>query len=151
MARNRHKKADRDGVRFLALPHTVLDAPAFLTLSAPAVRLLIDIARKYSGANNGQLVACMSYLSTRGWTSNDTLMRARRELEAAGFIVQTRMGARPNKAAWFALTWAGLDWLPEMDMAKSHFERGLYSKNDSLPPVLKTRALDRQTVGMECK
>jgi hypothetical protein len=110
--------------------------------------LLIDIARQYSGANNGKLVACMSYLAKRGWTSNDTVHRARRELEVAGFLVQTRMGARPNKAAWFAATWWGLDWLPEMEIARSSFERGLYCKSDPLPPILKTRALDRPPVGI---
>lgn len=143
MGRNRHGKADRDGVRFLALPHTVMDASAFLKLSAPAVRLLLDIARQYSGTNNGKLVACSRYLATRGWKSHDTAQRARRELEAAGFIVQTRAGARPNRAAWFALTWAGLDWIPEMDISKGSFERGLYCKNDPLPALPKTRALSR--------
>lgn len=145
MAKNRHKRADRDGVRFLALPHAVLDAPAFLKLSAPAVRLLIDIGRQYSGANNGRLVACNKYLEPRGWKSHDTATRARRELEAAGLIVETRKGMRPNRAAWFAVTWAGLDWSPEMDIARANFERGLYSKNDPLPPIPKTRALSRLT------
>jgi hypothetical protein len=113
--------------------------------------LLIDIARQYSGANNGKLVACMRYLATRGWTSNDTILRARRELEAARFLVQTRMGARPNKAAWFAATWWGLDWLPEMEIAKNDFERGAYCKNDPLPPILKTHNLDRRPVGIGSK
>ena len=149
MARTRHKKADRDGVRFLALPHAVLDARAFLTLSAPAVRLLLDIARQHTGTNNGRLVACMRYLTTRGWKSHDTVQRARLELEAAGFLIQTRKGARPNRAAWFALTWAGLDWAPDMDIAKANFERGLYSKNDPLPPILKTRVLPRHTGGID--
>lgn len=145
MAKNRHKRADRDGVRFLALPHTVLDAPAFLGLSAPAVRLLIDIARQYSGTNNGRLVCCAKYMEPRGWKSHDTITRARRQLEAAGLIVETRKGMRPNRAAWFAVTWAGLDWSPEMDMPRDGFERGLYCKNDPLPPILKTRALARLT------
>jgi hypothetical protein len=135
MARTRHKRTNRDGSRFLAIPHTVLDSPAFLKLSAPAVRLLLDIARQYSGANNGQLVACMSYLSKRGWTSNDTVTRARRELEAAGFLIQTRMGARPNRAAWFAATWWSIDWMPAMDIARTGFERGLYRKSDPVPPL----------------
>ncbi len=148
MARTRHKRTDRDGSRFLALPHTVLDSPAFMRLSAPAVRLLIDIARQYSGANNGQFVACMSYLSKRGWTSNDTITRARRELETAGFLIQTRIGCRPNRAAWFAVTWLSFDWTPAMDIARTGFERGLYCKNVSLPPLLKTQALHRQPEGI---
>lgn len=132
MARAKHKRADRDGVRFLALPLTVLDSPAFLGLSAPAVRLLIDIARQYTGQNNGELLACMSKLKDRGWNSNDTLVRARRELEASGLLFQTRIGMRPNRAAWFAITWAGLDWKAEMDVARNAFPRGGYL--DRKPP-----------------
>ncbi len=150
MSRKRRSSGShRDGTRFLALPHVVLDSAAFLKLSSPAVRLLIDIARQHSGANNGSLVACMRYLATRGWTSNATIIRARRELEAAGFLIQTRMGARPNRAALFALAWAALDWLPTMEIGATYYERelrGLYCKNDPLPPILKTRALHRQPV-----
>ncbi|MCC4115340.1 hypothetical protein LLG90_08275 [Aromatoleum toluclasticum] len=128
MGRAKHKRSGRDGVRFLALPHTVMDSPAFLELSAPAVRLLLDIARQFDGKNNGRLVACMAAMKSRGWTSNDTLQYARRELEAAGLLALTRKGARPNKAAWFALTWAGLDHSSEMDEMKSpaSFPRGAY-------------------------
>lgn len=127
MGRAKHKRSGRDGVRFLALPHTVMDSPAFLELSAPAVRLLLDIARQFDGRNNGRLVACMSAMQSRGWTSNDTLQCARRELEAAGLLVMTRKGARPNKAAWFALTWTGLDHSSEMDeISPAIYPRGAY-------------------------
>ncbi|QLQ24767.1 MAG: hypothetical protein HZT41_07795 [Dechloromonas sp.] len=120
--------AARDGSRFLALPHVVMDSPAFRNLSGPALRLLLDIAREYRGDNNGQLVACSAYLKTRGWNSNDTAMRARRELEASGLIVETRKGMRPNRAAWYALTWASLDWIPAMDLPRAQFTRSAYLK-----------------------
>lgn len=145
MGRAKHSRTGRDGVRFLALPHTVLDSPAFLQLSAPAVRLLLDIARQFDGRNNGRLVACMSALKARGWTSNATLTRARRELEEAGLLFQTRIGMRPNRAAWFALTWASLDWIPEMECSQSAYPRGLYMASRV---VGKTRALHRVAVGM---
>lgn len=120
--------AARDGSRFLALPHVVMDSPAFRNLSGPALRLLLDIARQFKGDNNGQMVACTAYLKTRGWNSNDTAMRARRELEASGLIVETRKGMRPNRAAWYALTWNSLDWLPAMDLPRAQFQRGAYLK-----------------------
>lgn len=145
-AKHKQKGADRDGVRFLALPHAVLDSQAFLNLSAPATRLLLDIARQYTGSNNGRLVACMSALSSRGWTSNDTLTRARRQLEAVGLLFQTRMGARPNKAAWFALTWFGLDWCSEMEIRPESFPRGQYARKEPLLLLPKTRSLDRLPV-----
>jgi len=126
-----HKKnrsAARDGSRFLALPHLVMDSPAFRNLSGPALRLLLDIARQFKGDNNGQLVACSKYLKTRGWTSEGTATRARRELEAAGLIVETRKGMRPNRATWYAVTWTSLDWLPAMDLPRAQFQRGAYIK-----------------------
>lgn len=135
----KRKQHGRDGGRFLALPHVVLDSPAFLSLSAPAVRLLLDIARQYMGDNNGRLLASHAYLAQRGWKSHDTATRARRELEASGLLLETRKGMRPNRAAWFALTWLSLDWTPEMDVTRAGYRRGLYAaserqKNDSLSP-----------------
>jgi hypothetical protein len=126
----RNRKADRDGVRFLSIPHVVMDSPAFIGLSAPAVRLLLDIARQLSVSNNGKLTASMKYLAKRGWTSNDTVTRARRELLEAGFLFETRKGMRPNRAAWFAVTWTSLCWSPEMDVSERSFPRGAYARID---------------------
>lgn len=141
MPSKKSSRADRDGLGFVALPFVVLDCPGFLGLSGPAVRLLIDMARQYSGRNNGRLVACAKAMKPRGWNSNDTLSRARKELEEAGFLVQTRLGMRPNRAAWFALSWQALDWSPEMDIKRESFRRGLY-----LTCSTKTQPLHRQTV-----
>jgi hypothetical protein len=146
MGRAKHRHTNRDGVRFLALPHTVMDSPAFLALSTPALRLLLDIARQLNGNNNGRLVATMKYMMARGWRSNDTITRARRELEAAGLIAETRKGMRPNRAAWFAVTWQPLDWTPEMDIKPGAFQRSAYAKNAPLPTIGKTQRLHRQTV-----
>ncbi len=125
----KRKQTGRDGGRFLALPHVVLDSAAFLSLSFSARALLLDIARQYLGDNNGRLLASESALRPRGWNSKDTITRARRELEAAGLIVETRKGARPSKAAWFAVTWLNLDWTPDMDMPRAGYRRGLYLEN----------------------
>lgn len=145
MSRAKHKRTGRDGVGFVALPHVVMDSQAYLGLSGPAMRLLLDLARQYTGKNNGRLVVCMSALAGRGWTSNDTLTRATRTLEVSGLVFQTRMGARPNKAAWYALTWADLDWCSEMEIRPESFPRGQYARNSPMPPIPKTRALPRLT------
>lgn len=52
------KNRNRDGSRFMALPHVVLDSPAYLALSFSARALLVDIGRQYSGGNNGRLLIC---------------------------------------------------------------------------------------------
>lgn len=123
---SRKKPENAISGRFLALPHTVMDSTAFVELSYPASRLLIDIARQYTGKNNGQLLCAASVMAKRGWNSNDTLTRARRELESAGFIQQTRMPLMPRRAAWYGLTWRLLDYLPEMDLKPADFRKNAF-------------------------
>lgn len=117
---------NRIGGRFLALPHQVMDCPAFIGLSAPAARLLLDIARQFMGTNNGKLLCTLSLLKERGWNSNDTLSRARKELEAAGFIHKTREAWMPRRAAWYGLSWLPLDYDPAMDIRPAEFQMKRY-------------------------
>lgn len=133
--RNKGKKGDsgRDGGGFVALPWSVLDCPAYSTLSHPARALLLEIARQWVRDNNGQLLASRAYLAKRGWKSADVIQRAKDELLAAGFIHQTVQGHRPNKASWYALTWYVLDRHPGYDHgAAETFERGAYRKGSPL-------------------
>lgn len=135
--RNPVRKGDsgRDGGGFVALPWAVLDCPAYGQLSHPARSLLLEIARQFVRDNNGRLLASAAYLSKRGWNSVDVVTRAKRELLAAGFIFETVMGHRPNKASWYAVTWRHLDRLPGFDVgAAESFQRGAYQKNASLRP-----------------
>lgn len=133
--KRRRSKDDRDGSSFLLIPWVVMDSPAFIGLSAPASRLLLDICRQLRQENNGSLVATMTEMAKRGWVSNDTLTCARRVLEASGLIVQTRMGMRPNVPTLFAVTWRGYDYKPgKHDLPPAQFPRGSYLRNASLKP-----------------
>lgn len=134
--RNSGRKGDsgRDGGGFVALPWSVLDCPSYARLSHPARSLLFELARQFVRDNNGRLLASAAYLSKRGWKSADVITRAKRELIAAGFIHETVMGHRPNKASWYAVTWRALDKLPGYDAgAAETFRRGAY-QNASLIP-----------------
>lgn len=134
-ARNKYAKGDnnRDAGGFVALPWAVLDCPAYSKLSHPARSLLIEFARQFVRNNNGRLLASSSYLRTRGWNSPDVITRAKRELLKAGFIYETVMGHRPNKASWYAVTWLGLDNLKGYDAgAKELFRRSAYAASASL-------------------
>lgn len=130
----------RDPGGFAALPWSVLDSPAYQCLGPPAKALLIEIARQIVRDNNGCLLASGAYLKTRGWSSNDVITRALKELVKAGLIHQTVMGHRPNKASWYAVTWRRLDRNPKFDYgAFETFHRGAYQstvprKNTSLTP-----------------
>lgn len=138
--RNKTRKGDagRDSGGFVALPWSVLDCPAYAELSHPARSLLWEFARQYVRDNNGRLLASGAYLRTRGWTSKDVITRAVRELVATGFIFQTAMGHRPNKASWYAVTWRALDKLPGYDVGMVEgFSRGAYQKGNpviGVPP-----------------
>jgi hypothetical protein len=127
---NRSKRdTGRDSGGFVALPWSVLDCPAYALLSHPARGLLLEFARQFIRDNNGRLLASGIYLASRGWKSSDVITRAKRELIEAGFIFETVMGHRPNKASWYAVTWRSLDKCAGYDFGTTAaFERGAYLK-----------------------
>ena len=143
--RNSRKKGDsgRDSGGFVALPWSVLDCPAYAGLSHPAKALLFEVARQFVRDNNGCLLLSRAYLATRGWKSADVIQRAKAELLAGGFIFETVMGHRPNKASWYAVTWRTLDKLPGYDAgAAETFVRGAYQITSLRPsPVLERRPI----------
>ena len=106
----------RDGGRFVALPHVVIDSPSHRALNHAARSLLVDIARQYTGRNNGKLVACNKALKPLGWTSHQSVTRALQELIEAKLLTETRKGARPNRAAWFALGFIRLEVTDGLDI-----------------------------------
>lgn len=93
---------------FLRLPHFLLDSPEFARLSGSAVKLLLDAAKEFKGANNGNLNLAWSRLAQRGWVSQGTAHRAKHELLAAGFLECTRHGGR-NRCSLYAITWEPID------------------------------------------
>ena len=133
-------KADKGA--FLRLPLSVLQSQAYVKASPYARMLLIDLAMQYRGDNNGDLAACWKTMSLRGWRSETTLTKAKRELLDLGLIVETRKGARPNKARLYAVRWCALDPCGgKLDMAPAAFPRGAYRFNDPLPPIGKNARL----------
>ena len=135
MARNKRIDTSRVGGGFVALPWSVLDSAAYLSLSYPAKALMLEVARQYVRDNNGRLLVSMNRLRPRGWNSADVLTRAKRELIDAGLIFETCKGQRPNKASWYAVTWFSLDQHEGFDPGSAKaFERGAYLKNTPLIP-----------------
>jgi hypothetical protein len=138
MASRRFKdgRHNRDGGAFLALPLSVLNSRAYLDLTYKARALLLDLLSQYNGKNNGDLCACFKVMSKRGcWKSEQTLFAARRELEASGLVTVTRMGARPNRATLYAVTFFGLNENPKLEITNRSFPRGAYLAKDR-PKVL---------------
>lgn len=119
-------KGERDPGPFVALPHSVLASPVLKLISANATKLFIDLLSQYNGKNNGKLVANMGLMRQRGWRSDERLANARIELQAAGLIVETRKGSKPNRASWYAVTCFSLHVQDELDIEPSDFRRGRY-------------------------
>lgn len=138
MAKSRYKNAieKRDGGGHVAIPVAVLNGAAYLGLNAHARMLLWDLAAQYRGNNNGDLCMAWKLMRKRGWKSEETLCKAKLELQEARLIVETRKGARPNKCSLFALTWYALDDCDgKLDMSARSFPRSAYKLKDC-PPVM---------------
>lgn len=139
MARNsryKNAKEKRDGGAFFTLPAAVLNGAAYLGVGAHARMLLFDLLAQYRGSNNGDLCAAYSLMKGRGWRSTHTLQTAKEELLEAGLIVETRKGARPNKASLYALTWYALDDCGgKLDITAHSFPRGAYRLKDPPPAI----------------
>jgi hypothetical protein len=132
------KKGDTSRVPggFIALPWSVVDSPAYRSLSANARSLLIDLARQHVRNNNGRLCCSRAYMAKRGWRSADVLQRAKSELLDAEMIFETVKGMRPNKASQYALTWYSLDPHPAYDPGVAAFRRGAYHERKIAPLIL---------------
>jgi len=124
---------NRDAGGFVALPYAVIDSPNFQKLSANAKALLLEVARQWRPDNNGRLLLSKAHLLPRGWKSSDMISKGKKELLQNGFIYETVMGHRPNKASWYALTWYALDNLIGYDEgAAKGFMRSAYARNTAL-------------------
>lgn len=129
--RQQQARHNRDGGRFLALPHVVMESEAFKSLTGHQVKMLLDVAMQLNAgnANNGRLTAGWKYLSEdRGWTSKNTVKRSLDALIERGLLFRTRIGRFPNTLAWYAVTWAPLHHHPEMDCGEQALPRGEYAR-----------------------
>lgn len=69
------------------------------------MKLLMELAGQYRGYNNGDLIATYAGLRERGWVSNETLQRALKSLEAAGWLIKTRQGGRHVGCNLYGISW----------------------------------------------
>jgi hypothetical protein len=117
------------GPRFVQLEHWLLDHPAVLRLSGDAFKVMVYMAKRFSGYNNGEIgfgtrsgctvkvngkeSVCKNILPPKtrkgrwGKSSEGRIRRALDELEAAGFIVCTKgssFGQKKLTREW-RLTW----------------------------------------------
>lgn len=113
---------------FLLLPMAVLHSPKFRDLSGNGVKLLMDIGSQYNGKNNGDLCAAWKVMHKKGWKSETTLTRAKKELLDAGFIAETRKGHLPNFCGLYGITWQPLNPNPKLDVTPNGFPVGAWAE-----------------------
>ena len=109
---------------FLMLPHALLNCAKFRALSPIGVKMLLDIAGQYNGKNNGDLSAAWKVMQPKGWHSEATLSKAKKELLKAGFIAETRKGRLPNVCSLYGITWQQLNPTPKLDVGPGGFPYG---------------------------
>lgn len=128
----------RDSGLFVAIPHDVIDSTTYRQLGYTSRALLVDLARQYTGTNNGRIVACNKYLKPLGWNSHATVTKSLRELLDSGLLVQTRLGMRPNRAAWFALAWYQLDASQGIEMTNKEYlnVKSDWKRKDIVAPLI---------------
>ena len=90
-SRFERNKGRKEFGRFIALPCSVIDSPAFLTLPALARALYVDLRRQYKGQNNGLVDATQTTLERLGWPRS-TVRKYLPLLIERELIVQTRQG-----------------------------------------------------------
>ena len=88
----RDKNQSRAGhADFIGIERRVADSPAFITLTALARALYVDLRRQYNGRNNGDICAADYFLGAYGW-AHSSIHRAMKEIVAHGLMEKTRQG-----------------------------------------------------------
>lgn len=121
----------------MAIPKDVMEHPDYYELSGNGVKLLNEVARQYTTYNNGKLCIVWSQLKGRGFKSQTTLNRAKKELLDRNLIMLTKrgyfsQGARlPN---YYALTWARIDEISGFDMDVPPSSKAIRLFKQNVPP-----------------
>ena len=91
-SRFERNKGRKERGRFLGVSFSILDSPAFLTLSPLARALYFDLRRQFKGpTNNGLIAATATELDRYGW-ARSTVKKYLPQLIERGLIEQTRQG-----------------------------------------------------------
>ena len=107
-----HKRPKHKGRQithsFLRLPHYILESEEFAALPGNAAKLLLQVAAKFRGSNNGNLEIVWSEFRNRGWNSETTLQAARSALVDGGWLVCTRHPQK-RRCGLYAISWEPID------------------------------------------
>jgi hypothetical protein len=134
---------DIDGGSAFMVPLTLLRHDNFARLSPWVTKLVFDLARQYTGFNNGYLCASRSLMAQCGWRSSNTLHRAVAELEHYRILTRTQQGGT-NRPTLHALTWRRIDDKPGKPLDERPTIRPTDLWKEVQPPFVRTRG-ERKT------
>ena len=103
---------NRGGGQFVRLDHDLIMSPAWEGLSTQARAVLIQVAKRYNGRNNGTLAASVRDLEAECRINKDTAAKALKQLIDAGFLELAQAGAftfKKRHAGEYRLTWEKCD------------------------------------------
>jgi predicted transcriptional regulator len=105
----RGKKYKSSGARFMQVFHHLYDSRAFRTLSSVAVRVYLELLRRYNGSNDNNLSLTYAELRDTYGLSSATSRKAFKELEAHGLIDRRvygglRVGMKTRQCNIFGLS-----------------------------------------------
>lgn len=106
------KSKPKSGPPFFRLERRLVQSPGHRALSFVARVVLQELMAQYNGSNNGDLSATRTMAKEWGIGSDNTLRNALRDLEAAGWIIQTRtslFNKHGSRCALYALAWLPID------------------------------------------
>jgi hypothetical protein len=94
----RKSKARGEVEQHSRIPNWLVDMPAFGDLAATSIKVYVFLIRRLSGVNNGAVVFAARQGASQCRLDKDTVSKALRELEAAGFIENMRHGSYSPRA-----------------------------------------------------
>ena len=112
MGRMLRNGRNRGGGQFVRLDHDLIMSPAWEGLSTQARAVLIQVAKRYNGRNNGTLGASVRDMATECRINKNTASKALGELIDAGFLELAQAGSfsfKKRHAAEYRLTWEKCD------------------------------------------
>lgn len=104
---------------FFRLERRIVQSPKHRALSFVARVVLQELMVQYNGMNNGDLSATRTMAKEWGIGAPVTLQKALKELEEAGWIVQTRTSVfskHGSRCALYGLSWIPIDECPGKDL-----------------------------------
>ena len=99
-------KRRRSSAQFLQIFHALAHSDAFRSLRGNSLKVLIELATRYNGTNNGDLSLSLDEAAKLLRIGKASAQRAFHELEAKGFVCLIKRGCwYGRRASTYRLTW----------------------------------------------